>query len=670
MTVSVRVAVCCLLGGSAGFFTHGTAVAEEPGLPPIPEIERRIPPRGIEIPAELKAKLEAELVDFEDEIWLAGKKADTADIGVLVKAVRFALENGEIFSEKELPLLTATLDLARARLSQFQKGETPWRNLPGLTVRGYVSSVDGSWQPYGLEIPEGLDLGKPVPLLVWLHGRGDKTTDLHFIHRCLAKSQAFGGKVADQKDAIIVHPFGRQCVGWKHAGEIDVLEVIDHLSREYPIDPDRVALAGFSMGGAGAWHIGAHYADRFCAVHAGAGFAETARYNRLQPEEYPPPWEQILWGLYDAPDYVRNLFNLPVLAYSGEIDKQIQAADLMAEAFTAEGGALDHIIGPGMGHKYDDESVRKIWAWLREAWKKGRNRQAEEIHLQTRTLRYPRMRWLRATGLGRHWIDSRADAQWDPQKKQIRVETVNIDSLELSSPDFGDLGGCELQIDGGTIRVEPAPFLIDVVALRRSGAGWEFGENRDELKKKPGLQGPIDDAFLSAFVVVPPSETPREPLVARWVDFELNYFRTRWRELMRGELPEEEAESINSGEIADKNLILWGDPASNPLIAEISTRLPVRWTRESFIVNGKEYSARDHVPVLIFPNPLNRDRYVVINSGLTFRAAHDRTNSLQNPKLPDWAVIDLSVLPGDQSPGGISAAGFFDENWQFRPEKE
>ena len=36
-------------------------------------------------------------------------------------------------------------------------------------------------------------------------------------------------------------------------------------------------LMGFSMGGAGAWHIGAHHTDRFAGIHAGAGFAVTGR---------------------------------------------------------------------------------------------------------------------------------------------------------------------------------------------------------------------------------------------------------------------------------------------------------------------------------------------------------------------------------------------------------
>lgn len=71
------------------------------------------------------------------------------------------------------------------------------------------------------------------------------------------------------------------------------------------------------------------------------------------------------------------------------------------------------------------------------------------------------------------------------------------------------------------------------------------------------------------------------------------------------------------------------------------------------------------VPVCIYPNPLNPERYLVLNSGLTFREAHSKTNSLQNPHLPDWAVIDITTPPGNQAPGRIAAAGFFNETWEL-----
>ena len=66
--------------------------------------------------------------------------------------------------------------------------------------------------------------------------------------------------------------------------------------------------------------------------------------------------------------------------------------------------------------------------------------------------------------------------------------------------------------------------------------------------------------------------------------------------------------------------------------------------RASGVVAGGETFSKDHAPVFIFPNPLNPKKYVVINSGFTF---HDQSNNdMQSPKLPDWAVVDITK-PGN-----------------------
>ena len=78
------------------------------------------------------------------------------------------------------------------------------------------------------------------------------------------------------------------------------------------------------------------------------------------------------------------------------------------------------------------------------------------------------------------------------------------------------------------------------------------------------------------------------------------------------------------------------------------------------------WDAQTHMPLLIHPNPLNRDRYVVLNSGPTHREAHDHTNSLQNPKLPDWAIVDLTTPPSAEAPGRVADADFFDEQWRVK----
>ncbi len=633
--------------------------------PPIPPIARKLPPPGsVSLPHDLRAELETRLREWRDPLWEIGTEPYSADVEVLVKAVDLALIHGEFYAEKDVKLPAEFLDLARARYREIEDGGPPsWTKDRGRIIRGYRSSIDESCQPYGLEISPELALDRPVPLLVWLHGRGDQVTDLHFLDRCRRLHQAFGGQLGEQDRAIVLHPFGRHSVGWKHAGEIDVLEAIEAVRRDYPIDPDRIILAGFSMGGAGAWHIGAHYRELFCAVHAGAGFVDTARYNRLTPEIYPPVHEQILWQLYDVPLYRRNFLNGPLLVYSGENDKQRAAADIMVEALAPEGLAVRHIIGEGTGHKYHPDAVAQIWEWMKACWDRGRDPAASTVHLQTRTLRYPSQHWIRVTGLEKHWDDTRVEGSWNRDQARIRLRTKNTTSLRIASPDGADIGEFTIEIDGQELGSKSPGFPVGAFALRRAATGWEWGE-WEELRKRPGIQGPIDDAFLGRFVVVPPDVEILHPKLRRWVNFELEHFRSRWTALMRGRLLEYPAHQLDSRDIDDANLILWGDPVSNPMIAEIVERLPIEWGVNRFTFRGTTYDAKDYVPVFVFPNPLNPKRSVVINSGLTFREGHDRTNSLQNPKLPDWAVIGLDTMPDALAPGRIVEAGFFDENWR------
>ena len=41
----------------------------------------------------------------------------------------------------------------------------------------------------------------------------------------------------------------------------------------------------------------------------------------------------------------------------------------------------------------------------------------------------------------------------------------------------------------------------------------------------------------------------------------------------------------------------------------------------------------------------------------------------QTPKLPDYAVIDVTTAPGFRWPGKVAAAGFFDEQWRLPKAK-
>ena len=671
-----RLAVALLVACCVASSLH----AAEPAAPAAawpPTITRKLPPPTVPLSAADQTKVEAALAEMRSSlsqlpVASEATRGARSDVEILAKAVDYAVRHGEFFDpKKDVERVEMLRKLTAERVAALHAGNAPWATQRGPVVRGFRSQLDDSYQPYGLVIPEKLDLSKPVPLYVWLHGRGDKQCDLQFI------SQFTGTKSPgplQPANAIVLHPFGRYCNGFKSAGEIDVLESIEDVKKKYKIDADRIVLAGFSMGGAGAWHMGAHYADKWCAVHAGAGFVDVRRYQKLTPDKMPPAIEQTLWGLYDVPDYRRNLLNVPVLAYSGEDDAQKAAADIMEAELVAEGLKIPHLIGPKMGHKYHPDALVEIHDRLAQLVEQGRESYPQKVSLQTKTLRYNRMKWASVQGLEHHWEEARLDAEIVAPNR-VEVRTKNVTEFVLQPPQVEKPFAAETAfvVDGETLS-RTTPEAI-VPFFKRDGH-WILG--RPPLHTTVGrkdifVHGPIDDGFLRRFVVVPPLAKGKNELVDRWAEFESQHFIDRWRLLMRGEpnvARSSAAVRIAMAAKPNSTVALWGTPQTNPEIAAILSSLPITWTETTVGMGDLKFDAKKVVPMLIYPTQKTMPPgYVVINSGLTFREGHDRTNSLQNPKLGDWAFVDVTEPPTDEAPGKVLASGFFDEEWKYVPAK-
>ena len=240
------------------------------------------------------------------------------------------------------------------------------------------------------------------------------------------------------------------------------------------------------------------------------------------------PWyERKLWGVNDVPCYTRNLFNLPVVAYSGENDKQIQAARVMEEAFKAEGQTLAHLIGPGMGHQYHPDTLAELMLRMNDAREHGLRQSPRKVSLQTRTLRYHKLHWVDVRMLDEHWKDARVDAELVADDK-LTVTTRNIAGMHLSPP--GWPRAMTVSIDGHTLDVTKPMVDVPLLLLKHTGRWQVAPTERNALVKLPGVQGPIDDAFLDPFLVVLPSKACKHEVVDRWVKFEQKHFLSRCAE--------------------------------------------------------------------------------------------------------------------------------------------
>ncbi len=641
---------------------------------------KRLPPDGQTIDPTIRETLETRVEKLQHKINAlaeASKDAESwqPDVEVLVRAVRLALVQKLFFKQSETAIATSLLDETERRLQAVKHGD---RNLillglqknqedkTQLLVGGFRSQIDDSIQPYGLVIPIGFQgSNTPYRVDVWLHGRGDTKTEIPFIHERMTKVGRYS-----PESTIVLHPFGRHCNAFKFAGETDVYEALAHLGELVSIDKRQVSIRGFSMGGAGCWHFAVHDPGRWFAANPGAGFVDTIVYQGwTQQTPYPiNTIRQKLMNWYDVLPWVSNLANTRTIPYSGEKDKQKQAADRVVAKTEKLGIEVPYVVGKNMGHKIDAESALTIEAKM-DTWAKDPELSPRKtIDFTTYTLHYNTIDWIKISGLESHWSPSRIQAEIG-NDGSIHVKTNGITRFEV---DFCDSGWpetdqrVEVLLDGQTFQIDDWDEAPGVQCEFEKQKSWRVVEQIDStLRKRPGLQGPIDDAFCSRFLFVAPSRPAQHGTAQRWIDREFEYAKQRWSRLMRGKVNVVLDTQITEEQIRDCHLICFGDYSSNQYLQSISDRLPIQWTRNTLQVGSRTFQPDKHVAAFCFPNPRNPNRYVVVNSGMTFREFSNISNSRQIPMLADWTV--LSVEPSDDGifPGEIAAEGFFDESWSL-----
>jgi hypothetical protein len=611
---------------------------------------------------------------------LKAKHADpdlVGDVEVYAEAGRFLIEFPELMNNQNaVDHAMTVLDRGIERGHQLLDGASPW-NAGRKQIHAYYSSLDGSVQPYAVILPEAYDATKPARLYVWLHGRQNNTTESEFL---FAQQNFRAGNVADQGQ-IQVDLFGRiNGEGWHWGGEADVFEGIAAVEKRFKIDDKRILLRGFSQGGEGAWHIALHHPDAFAAAEIGAGtWSRRAQLPGLEPYQLAvlKIWENMEeWAL--------NGYNLPFAAHDGDHDTQPNAipappagspsrgqlesslharAQLEKEGFHAEGdpdflhmaGMPDlFLLSLNTGHGTSPLVRQRLDAFLKEWGDKGQV-SPEHIKFVTYSTRYNRDYWVTVDRLERHYQRTDVDAQRSGSGAAYQVQTHNVERLVLRETERAKT----VKIDGAELKVKSGPEI----ALLKTGNTWKVDavHKTMALHKVHGLQGPIDDAFLDPFLLVRPTGTPWNEAVNQQALRTLARFQRLWGKFFRGHPFVKDDRDVTTADMAKYHVVLFGDPGSNKLLAKMEAKLPVEWTRDKVSLAGKSYPASDHFPALIYPNPLNPGKYVVLNTGLTITDAEYNAD-YGMPQWGDYAVV--KVKEGADVPD-LVAAGLFDEKWQF-----
>ncbi len=214
-------------------------------------------------------------------------------------------------------------DVARANgLSAYGTEVLTGRGIPGRQCG--VPAEDADTLGYWIYLPEEYkaDADQRWPLLVYLHGRGERGDTLAQVKR-----HGIAKIIPQQPDFpfVAVSP---QCPdGTIWTEKLPALNpLIDEIVATYAVDPARIYLTGNSMGGFGTWALAAAYPERFAAIAPICGGGDPAE--------------------------VRTLKTMPVWVFHGDADAvvDISWSEDMVKALQASGGNVRFTIYEGVGH--------------------------------------------------------------------------------------------------------------------------------------------------------------------------------------------------------------------------------------------------------------------------------------------------------------------------------
>jgi predicted peptidase len=189
---------------------------------------------------------------------------------------------------------------------------------------------------YLLYLPEGYDEKDSWPLLLFLHGAGERGDDLELVKKHGPPKLIAAGK---QFPFIVVSP---QCPKGRWWQPFELTALLDEIVEKYRVDQERICVTGLSMGGFGTWSLAAYTPERFAALAPICGGGEA------------------YWA--------REFAHIPTWAFHGGKDSLVpqERSERMVEAMNKHGGSARLTVYPDAGHDSWTETYDnpELYEWL------------------------------------------------------------------------------------------------------------------------------------------------------------------------------------------------------------------------------------------------------------------------------------------------------------------
>lgn len=258
-----------------------------------------------------------------------------------------ALLQDEMAASEEINALCHELRKITAKLAESEEDLEP---LAAMETKFFMAE-DGTLLPYRIYVPEQYEAGKRYPVLLFLHGAGNRGSDnkKHLEPTFFARALRAENRV--KYPMIIVAP---QCpadqkwvdTDWGNGNySLDevplsnelkaVMELMESVREDYPVNCNRQYVAGFSMGAFAVWDLLMRDPDTFAAAVAVAGAGDPSKADRLK--------DMPVWGIHGNTDQVVPYGN---------------STKAMMEALTNAGSSVAQYTEKNAGHELSDT----IWS--------------------------------------------------------------------------------------------------------------------------------------------------------------------------------------------------------------------------------------------------------------------------------------------------------------------
>jgi len=235
--------------------------------------------------------------------------------------------------------------------------------------RQMLTLDDGSGLRYAIALPDGYDGSEEVPLILALHfGWGDALPPNYGA----VFMEILVEPALRELGAVIVAP-NCPARSWVDAkSEEAVMALLDHVRGEYNIDPDRIVVTGFSLGGMGTWYFASRHAEMLSAA------IPMASVPMIADSEWPGPTSVQRFVDEGSVDWPEDLVNLPIYVLHSRDDDliSIQAVEGAAAELDTLGANIEFMaIDDGIGHHETPSYVpylRRVVPWVQEVWAAGR----------------------------------------------------------------------------------------------------------------------------------------------------------------------------------------------------------------------------------------------------------------------------------------------------------